>query len=102
MDNTDFGETCHVADNHAGSSSVCSSSAIRFGGLIIARQHPPTAKGFAFLAVEDPTGMVNVVLAPDVYAAYRPALQGAFVLIEGVVQKDHGAINVIARQVTNL
>ena len=75
---------------------------VKIGGLIVARQHPPTAKGFAFLAVEDPTGMVNVVLSPDVYAAYRPALQGAFVLIEGVVQKDHGAINVVATNIRSV
>jgi len=76
--------------------------AVKIGGLIVARQHPPTAKGFAFLAVEDSTGMVNVVLSPDVYAASRKALHGAFVLIEGVVQKDHGAINVIARTIGSL
>lgn len=46
--------------------------------------------------------MVNVVIAPDVYAAYRPALQGAFVLIEGVAQKDHGAINVVAKAISGL
>ena len=75
---------------------------VKIGGLIVARQYPPTAKGFAFLAVEDPTGMVNVVLSPDVYAASREALHGAFVLIEGVVQKDHGATNVIAKTVNSL
>jgi error-prone DNA polymerase len=72
---------------------------VKIGGLLVALQRPPTAKGFAFLAIEDPTGMVNAVLAPDVYAQYRSVLQGAFVLIEGVVQKDHGAINVVARQI---
>ncbi len=41
---------------------------IKIGGVIVARQHPPTAKGFAFLAVEDPGGMVNVVIAPDMRA----------------------------------
>jgi error-prone DNA polymerase len=76
--------------------------AVKIGELIVARQHPPTAKGFAFLAVEDPGGMVNVVLSPDVYAASREALHGAFVLIEGVVQKDHGAINVIARNIQSV
>ncbi len=73
--------------------------AVKIGGLIVARQHPPTAKGFAFLAVEDPTSMVNVVIAPDIYARDRAALQGAFVLIDGVVQKDHGALNVVARRI---
>ena len=62
---------------------------VKIGGLVVARQHPPSAKGFAFLAVEDPGGMVNVVIAPDIYARDRAALQGAFVLIEGVLQKEH-------------
>ncbi len=63
----------------------------------MARQNPPTAKGFAVLAVEDPGGMVNVVIAPDIYTRDRAALQGAFVLIDGVLQKDHGAINIVAK-----
>jgi error-prone DNA polymerase len=75
---------------------------VKIGGLIVARQHPPTTKGFAFLAVEDSGGMVNVVIAPDIYSRDRAALHGAFVLIDGVLQKDHGAINVVARQVANL
>jgi error-prone DNA polymerase len=72
---------------------------VKIGGLIVARQRPPTAKGFAFLAVEDPGGMVYIVIAPDIYKRDHTALQGAFVLIEGVLQKDHGAINVVARRI---
>jgi error-prone DNA polymerase len=86
---------------------------VKIGGLIVARQHPPSAKGYAFLAVEDSSGMVNVVIAPDVYARDRAALQGAFVLIDGVLQKDHkttphfahevgASVNVVARQMTAL
>jgi len=73
--------------------------AVTIGGIIVARQHPPTAKGFAFLAVEDSDGMVNVVVSPDVYAKYRTAIHAAFAIIEGVVQRDHKAINVIAKEV---
>lgn len=72
---------------------------IKIGGLIVARQHPPTAKGFAFLAVEDPTGIVNVVVHPAIYERDRQALHGAFVLIEGVLQKERGAISVAAKKV---
>ena len=72
---------------------------VKIGGLIVARQHPPTAKGFCFLAVEDPDGMVNVVVPPAVYEQCREAIHGAFVIIEGVVQKDHGAINMLAAAV---
>jgi error-prone DNA polymerase len=72
---------------------------VKIGGLIVARQHPPTAKGFCFLAVKDPEGMVNVVVSPAVYEQCRQAIHGAFVIVEGVVQKDHGAINVLAAAV---
>lgn len=72
------------------------------GGILVARQHPPTAKGFCFLAVEDPDGIVNVILAPDVYARCREATRRLFVLVEGVVQKEGGAIHVMAQTVTAL
>ena len=75
---------------------------VKIGGLIVVRQHPPTAKGFAFLAVEDSGGMINVVIAPDVYARDRAALQGAFVLIDGILQKDHGALNVVAKTISSV
>jgi error-prone DNA polymerase len=75
---------------------------VKIGGVIVARQHPPTAKGFAFLAVEDPSGMVNVILSPDVYVASREVLHGTFVLIKGIVQMDHDAINVIAQQISGV
>jgi error-prone DNA polymerase len=72
---------------------------IKIGGLIVARQHPPTAKGFAFLAVEDPTGMVNVVVPPAIYERDRQAVHGVFVLIEGVLQRERGAISVAAKKI---
>ena len=72
---------------------------MKVGGLIVTLQRPPTAKGFAFLALEDPDGIVNVVIAPDVYAQYRDAIHSTFVVIDGILQRDHGAINVIAREV---
>ena len=42
---------------------------VRIGGLVVTRQHPMTAKGTVFLALEDETGMVNVTLWPDTWAA---------------------------------
>ncbi|WP_423223680.1 DNA polymerase III subunit alpha [Candidatus Amarolinea aalborgensis] len=75
---------------------------VTIGGILVARQHPPTSKGFCFLAVEDPDGIVNVILAPDVYARCREATRRLFVLVEGVVQKEGGAIHVMAQTVTAL
>ena len=40
---------------------------VRTAGLVVCRQRPGTAKGFVFLLVEDETGLVNVVIRPDLY-----------------------------------
>ena len=49
---------------------------------------------------EEFAGMMNVALHPTIYERDRQALQGAFVLIEGVVQKDRGAISVVANEIS--
>src|SRR5690606_16709491 len=46
-------------------------SRVRIAGLLSVQQRPPTAKGFAFLTVEDETGLMNIVLKPDVYTRHR-------------------------------
>ena len=38
---------------------------VKIGGYNICLQVPPTAKGFAFITLEDEDGLVNVVLKPD-------------------------------------
>ncbi len=76
--------------------------AVTIGGLVVALQQPPTANGFCFLAVEDPGAMVNVIVAPEVYAQCREAIHSVFVLVEGVVQCDHGVVNVVAKRVRGL
>jgi DNA polymerase III alpha subunit len=55
-----------------------------------------------FLAVEDADGMVNVVVAPEVYDRCRQAAHSAFVLVDGVLDKRHKAINVVAREIVQL
>jgi len=40
-----------------------------------------------------------VQVPPTVYEECRQAIHSAFVVVEGVVQKDHGAINVLAAAV---
>ena len=44
----------------------------------------------------------NVIIPPAVYEQCRQAIHGAFVIVEGVVQKDHGAINVLAASVAEV
>jgi error-prone DNA polymerase len=71
----------------------------KIGGLVITRQRPGTAKGFVFLTIEDETGLVNVIVRPDVYERYRRTIRGAQCLIvEGVLQKEYGCVDVIMKR----
>jgi error-prone DNA polymerase len=72
----------------------------RVGGLVITRQRPGTAKGFVFLTLEDETGLVNVIVRPDVYDRYRREVHTAMVaIVEGKLQKEGGCIDVLARKI---
>jgi len=69
----------------------------RMAGYVITRQRPATAKGFAFITLEDEEGVVNVVVKPNIYEEYRQVLKlECFVIVEGVVQRRDGNVNIIA------
>ena len=71
----------------------------KVGGLVITRQRPGTAKGFVFLTIEDETGLVNVIVRPDIYEQYRRTIRASQCLIvEGVLQKESGAIDLIMKR----
>ncbi|HLI94748.1 MAG TPA: DNA polymerase III subunit alpha [Candidatus Baltobacteraceae bacterium] len=72
----------------------------KVGGLVITRQRPGTAKGFVFLTLEDETGLVNVIVRPDVYEKFRRTIrQSNTLIIEGQLQKESGCIDVLARKI---
>jgi len=76
---------------------------VRIGGLVVTRQHPMTARGTVFLALEDETGMVNVTLWPDVWQKWRSIVRRhALLLVEGDLQREGEVVNVIARRVEGL
>jgi error-prone DNA polymerase len=71
----------------------------KVGGMVITRQRPGTAKGFVFLTLEDETGLVNVIVNPAVYERNRRLIRASGALvIEGVLQKDQGCIDVLAKR----
>jgi error-prone DNA polymerase len=60
-------------------------------GAVICRQRPGTAKGFMFLTLEDETGLVNVIVRPDLFERRHEVLVSAAVLeVEGVLQNREG------------
>lgn len=73
-------------------------ASVRVGGVVVSRQRPPTARGTAFLALEDEGGLTNVILQPQVYEASREALRSPFVVVEGRLQRKGRAIGVLARK----
>jgi error-prone DNA polymerase len=76
---------------------------VRVAGAVITRQRPGTAKGFVFLTLEDETGVANVIVTPDLFAASRPAVVGeAYLLVEGVLQIQDGVTAVKADRVRGL
>jgi error-prone DNA polymerase len=76
---------------------------VRIGGLVVTRQHPMTARGTVFLALEDETGMVNVTLWPDTWQRLRSTVRRhALLLVEGDLQREGNVVNVIARGVRPL
>jgi error-prone DNA polymerase len=76
---------------------------VKLGGLVVTRQHPMTARGTVFLALEDETGMVNVTLWPDAWARLRGVVRRhALLYVEGMLQREANVVNVVAREVRPL
>ena len=76
---------------------------VRTSGLVTCRQRPTTASGVLFLTLEDETGCVNLVVWRDLVERYRKAVLGARLLaVGGVLQKQQGVVNVLARRFEDL
>jgi len=76
---------------------------IWIGGMSICRQRPPTAKGVAFISLEDETGIANIVVASELFEAQRREILGSlFLLVEGVVERAGKVCNVKAKRIERL
>jgi error-prone DNA polymerase len=76
---------------------------VRVAGAVITRQRPGTAKGFVFLSLEDETGIANVIVTPDIFAANkRTVVDEPYLLVEGILQDQSGSVSVKAERVSGL
>ena len=76
---------------------------VRVGGLVVTRQHPMTAKGTVFLALEDETGMVNVTLWPTTWERLRGVVRRhALLLVDGELQREGSVVNLVAHEIRSL
>ena len=73
----------------------------RVGGLVTHRQRPSTAAGVIFFNLEDETGLLNVVVLPDIWTANREvARRNPGLMIDGVLEFRDGVTNFVARSFT--
>ncbi len=69
-------------------------------GLVVARQRPETARGILFLLLEDETGMVNVVIRPDLYERKKAVIRGeSLLMVAGKIQRLEGTLSFPAEDV---
>ncbi|MEY4237714.1 MAG: polymerase subunit alpha, partial [Pseudomonadota bacterium] len=52
-------------------------SAVQVAGVVLIRQRPGSAKGVCFITLEDETGVVQLVIWPDLMAKRRKVIMGA-------------------------
>ena len=70
----------------------------KVGGIVIHRQRPGTARGVIFFNFEDETGLMNIVVLPDIWKANKEvARRNPGLIIEGVIEFRDGVTNLVAR-----
>jgi error-prone DNA polymerase len=75
-------------------------ASIEIAGCLICRQRPSTAKGFAFLSLEDETGIANIIVTPRLFEEHRLLIaHSSFLHVEGRLQIQRGVIHVRAESV---
>jgi error-prone DNA polymerase len=72
---------------------------VSLAGLVLIRQRPGSAKGVCFITLEDETGIANLIVWPDAFAAQRSGVMGSrLMVVHGMVQHDEAVVHVVARR----
>ncbi|NBC88933.1 MAG: error-prone DNA polymerase, partial [Alphaproteobacteria bacterium] len=77
-------------------------SIVQVAGVVLIRQRPGSAKGVCFITLEDETGVINLVVWPDLKEKQRRVVMGARLMeVRGRVEYDDEVIHVIAHHMTD-
>ena len=77
-------------------------SMVQVAGVVLIRQRPGSAKGVTFITLEDETGVINLVVWPDLKEKQRKVVMGARLMeVRGRVEYDDEVIHVIAAHLTD-
>ena len=77
-------------------------SMVQVAGVVLIRQRPGSAKGVCFITLEDETGVINLVVWPDLKEKQRKVVMGSRLMeVRGRVEYDDEVIHVIAHHMTD-
>lgn len=77
-------------------------SIVQVAGVVLIRQRPGSAKGVCFITLEDETGVINLVVWPDLKEKQRKVVMGSRLMeVRGRVEYDDEVIHVIAHDMTD-
>ncbi|MGI8415325.1 MAG: OB-fold nucleic acid binding domain-containing protein, partial [Nakamurella sp.] len=69
-------------------------------GMVTHRQRPATASGVVFINLEDETGLLNIICSNALWNRYRRIARGSpSLLVRGMVEREGGAISVLADRI---
>lgn len=78
-------------------------SKVKVGGLVAdGVRRPPTANGTAFLRLDSPDGIMDVIIPEELYLKFHDTFQSAFLVVEGKLQKQHPVVSILAKKVEPL
>ncbi|MBN4666634.1 error-prone DNA polymerase [Pandoraea nosoerga] len=76
---------------------------VRTAGIVTGRQRPGTANGTIFVSLEDETGVINVIVWPDLVESQRKELLASSLLgVEGVWQREERVTHLVAHRLVDL
>jgi len=76
---------------------------VRVAGLVLMRQRPATASGITFVTLEDETGVVNLIVRPEIWERqHRIARRSQTLLARGTVQRRDEVIHVFVERMHDL
>ncbi|WP_353193007.1 error-prone DNA polymerase [Pandoraea pnomenusa] len=76
---------------------------VRTVGIVTGRQRPGTANGTVFVSLEDETGVINVIVWPDLVESQRKELLASSLLgVEGVWQREERVTHLVAHRLVDL
>jgi error-prone DNA polymerase len=72
---------------------------VKVAGLVLIRQRPGTASGIVFVTLEDETGIVNLIVRPQIFDRYHLAARHAALLqCDGYIERQGQVVHVMAKR----